>query len=74
MSRASWSKQGGGRLRRDCPELELARELWDWGRATGFRPQEKGRGVLDCACARKPDCARLAGLPEVLLPERSVKC
>ena len=48
---------GGGRLRRDCPELELARELWDWGRATGFRPQEKGRGVLlDCACTRKPDC------------------
>ena len=48
MSRASWSKLGGGRLRR---ELELARELgWDWGRATGFRPQEKGRGVLlDCA-------------------------
>ena len=35
MSRASWSKLGGGRLRRDCPELELARELWDWGRATG---------------------------------------
>ena len=55
MSRASWSKLGGGRLRRDCPELELARELgWDWGRATGFRPQEKGRGVLDCT--RKPDC------------------
>ena len=24
MSRASWSKLGGGRLRRDCPELELA--------------------------------------------------
>ena len=45
---ASWSKLGGGKLRR---ELELARELgWDWGRATGFRPQEKGRGVLlDCA-------------------------
>ena len=47
MSRASWSKLGGGKLRR--PELELARELgWDWGRATGLRPQEK-RGVLDCA-------------------------
>ena len=73
MSRASWSK-----LRRDCPELELARGLWDWGRATGFRPQEKGRGVLlDCACTRKPDCEEarlLAGLPEVLLPVRSVKC
>ena len=55
MSRASWSKLGGGRLRRDCPELELARKLWDWGRATGFRPQEKGRGVLDCAWTRKPD-------------------
>ena len=56
MSRASWSKLGGGKLRR--PELELARELgWDWGRATGFRPQEKGRGVLlDCAWTRKPDC------------------
>ena len=68
MSRASWSK---------LPELELARELWDWGRATGLRPQEKGRGVLlDCAWTRKPDCteARLAGLPEVLLPVRSVKC
>ena len=25
-------------------------------RATGFRPQEKGRGVLlDCAWTRKPD-------------------
>ena len=61
------SKLGGGRLRRDCPELELA-----WGRATGFRPQ-----VLDCACAQKPDCEKarlLAGLPDVLLPERSVKC
>ena len=34
MSCTSWSKLGGGRLRRDCPELELARELWDWGRAT----------------------------------------
>ena len=45
MSCASWSKLGGGKLRRDCPELELARELWDWGRATGFRPQEKGRVV-----------------------------
>ena len=45
MSCASWSKLGGGKLRRDCPELELAHELWDWGRATGFRPQEKGRGV-----------------------------
>ena len=66
MSRASWSKLGGGRLRR---ELELARELgWDWGRATGFRPQEK-RGVLDCAWTRL-----LAGLPDVLLPERSEKC
>ena len=79
MSRASWSKLGGGRLRRDCPELELARKLgWDWGRATGFRPQEKGRGVfLDCAWTRKPDCEEarlLAGLPEVLLPVRSVKC
>ena len=78
MSCASWSKLGGGKLRRDCPELELARELWDWGRATGFRPQEKGRGVLlDCACARKPDCEEarlLVGLPEVLLPVRSVKC
>ena len=64
MSRASWSKLGGGRLRRDCPELELARELWDWGRATGFRPQEKGRGVLlDCACGRRRRV--LAGLPEV---------
>ena len=76
MSRASWSKLGGGRLRR---ELELARELgWDWGRATGFRPQEKGRGVLlDCAWTRKPDCEEarlLAGLPDVLLPERSEKC
>ena len=43
MSRASWSKLGGGkRLWR--PELrELAREFgWDWGRATG----EKGHGVL----------------------------
>ena len=62
MSRASWSKLGGGRLRR---ELELARELgWDWG-----------RGVLDCT--RKPDCEEarlLAGLPDVLLPVRSVKC
>ena len=76
MSRASWSKLGGGKLRRDCPELELARKLWDWARATGFRPQEKGRSVLlDCACARKPDCEEaLAGLPEVLLPVRSVKC
>ena len=78
MSRASWSKLGDGKLRRDCPELKLARELWDWGRATGFRPQEKGRGVwLDCAYTRKPDCEEarlLAGLPEVLLPERSVKC
>ena len=67
MSRASWSKLGGGRLRRDCPELELARELWDW----------QGHGVQDCACTRKPDCEEarlLAGLPEVLLPERSVKC
>ena len=64
MSRASWSKLGGGRLRRDCPEME-----------TGAG---KGRGVLlDCACTRKPDCEEarlLAGLPEVLLPERSVKC
>ena len=75
MSRTSWSKLGGGRLRRDCPELELARELWDWGSATRFRPQEKGRGVLDCACTRKPDCEEarlLAGLPDV--PARSVKC
>ena len=74
MSRTSWSKLGGGRLRR--PELELAHELWDWGRATGFRPQEKGRGVLlDCAWTRKPDEAQLlAGLPDVLLPVRSVKC
>ena len=44
----------------------------------GFRPQEKGRGVLlDCAWTRKPDCEEarlLAGLPDVLLPERSVKC
>ena len=48
MSRASWSKLGGGKLRR--PELELARELgWDWGRATGLRPPEKGRGVLGAA-------------------------
>ena len=53
MSRASWSKLGGGRLRRDCPELELAR---------GLRRK-------DCEEARL-----LAGLPEVLLPERSVKC
>ena len=68
MSRASWSKLGGGRLRRDCPELELARELWDWGRATGFRPQEKVG--LRLRTARR----RFAGLPEVLLPERSVKC
>ena len=32
LSRASWSKLGGGRLRRDCPELELARKLgcWRW--------------------------------------------
>ena len=75
MSRASWSKLGGGRLWRDCPELELARELgWDWGRATGFRPQEKGRGVwLDCAWTRK-EARLLAGLPDVLLPLRSVKC
>ena len=76
MSRASWSKLGGGKLRR--PELELARKLgWDWGRATGFRPQEKGRGVLDCAWTRKPGCEEarlLAGLPDVLLPVRSVKC
>ena len=44
MSRASWSKLGGGKLRR---ELELARELgWDWGRATGFRPQEGARRVV----------------------------
>ena len=60
------------------PELELARKLWDWGSATGFRPQEKGRGVLlDCAWTRKPDCEEarlLAKLPEVLLPVRSVKC
>ena len=46
MSRASWSKLGGGKLRR--PELELAREL------------EEAR--------------LLAGLPDVLLPARSVKC
>ena len=33
MSRASWSKLGGGRLRR---ELELARELgWDWDQPPG---------------------------------------
>ena len=36
------------------------------------------RGVLlDCAWTRKPDCEEarlLAGLPDVLLPERSVKC
>ena len=40
MSRASWSKLGGGRLWRDCRELrELGRELgWDWGRVTGFSP------------------------------------
>ena len=43
MSRASWSKLGGGRLRR---ELELAHE----------------------------EARLLAGLPEVLLPVRSVKC
>ena len=45
--------KAGRRQAPACPELELARELgWDWGRATGFRPQEKGRGVLlDCACA-----------------------
>ena len=69
MSRASWSKLGGGRLRRDCPELELARELWDWGRATGFRPQEKGRGVDTEAGLRGG-----AALPDVLLPVRSEKC
>ena len=46
MSRASWSKLGGGRLRRDCPELELARELWDCG-AAGFMPQEKGRQHIE---------------------------
>ena len=70
MSRASWSKLGGGRLRRDCPELELARE----GRVTGFRPQAACGWT---APGRKPDWEEarlLAGLPDVLLPERSVKC
>ena len=65
MSRASWSKLGGGKLRR--PELELARELgWDWGRATGFRPPGEGaRRVV------RPQCPRPAPpLPPRQLPPR----
>ena len=64
----SWAEAGSGVRNWSSPG--------DWGRATGFRPQ--GRGVLlDCAWTRKPDCEEarlLAGLPEVLLPVRSVKC
>ena len=40
MSRASWSKLGGGRLRRDCPELELARGL-----GQGHGVQAPGEGA-----------------------------
>ena len=44
MSRASWSKLGGGRLRRDCPELELARGL---GQGHGVQaPGEGARRVV----------------------------
>ena len=45
MSRASWSKLGGGRLRRDCPELELARKLWDRGSHGVQAPREGARRV-----------------------------
>ena len=44
----------------------------------GVQAPRRGRGVLlDGAWTRKPDCEEarlLAGLPDVLLPERSVKC
>ena len=48
MSRASWSKLGGGRLRRDCPELELARGVLDcaWAR----RRHACLRGCRTCCC------------------------
>ena len=47
------------------------------GRVTGFRPQEKARRVVGLRLNRKPDCEEarlLVGLPDVLLPARSVKC
>ena len=41
-------------------------------------PASSGAGAgLDCACTQKPDWEEarlLAGLPDVLLPARSVKC
>ena len=47
------------------------------GQSHGVQAPGEGRGVLDCAWTRKPDCEEarlLAGLPDVLLPVRSVKC
>ena len=44
MSCASWSKLGGGRLRRDCPELELTCELEDWA-----EPPDCEKGGWFCA-------------------------
>ena len=67
MSRASWSKLGGGRLRRDCPELEQGHGVQ--------APGEGARRVVGLRLRAEWEEARLlAGLPEVLLPVRSVKC
>ena len=68
----SWAEAGSGVRNWSSPgALGL-------GQGHGVQAEEKGRGVLlDCACTRKPDCEEarlLAGLPDVLLPVRSVKC
>ena len=57
-ARAPSSRLWRPKLRGACPGVRL-----ELGRVTGFRPQKKGSKAR-----------LLAGLPEVLLPERSVKC
>ena len=75
MSRASWSKLGGGRLRRDCPELELAHELgWDQEKARGVLHAEAGLrgGAAACGAARSAaagaqrEVLRLSGVVHVV--------
>ena len=71
MSRANWSKLGGGRLCRDCrdwPELrELARELaWTEAEPLGSGPRRRGAacGWTAPEHGTQTRGALLAGLPE----------
>ena len=73
MSRASWSKLGGGKTPASGTGARPRARL---GLGQGHGVQALGEGARRVV-TRKPDCEEarlLAGLPDVLLPARSVKC